>query len=96
MDALKKLVGSVNGSGWLVHLIWTTVLLCGLYWKMHEEVAVLKQTQELQIQAVNQHVSDIFQESVKDRQVLHETDQQLLQADAETRRLLAEVLRRYR
>lgn len=43
-------VERVNGFGWfigvIVNVIWTTIALAGLYWMLHEDVALVKQRQE--------------------------------------------------
>ena len=96
MNVVRRIVGQVNGSGWLLHLLWTTVLLCGVYWKLHEEVAVMRTQHTLEMQAVDQHITDIFNESKADRLSLHQQQVSLAQADAELRGEMIQLLKRVR
>ena len=47
MRAIPEKLNQINGSGWLVGLIvnvvWTTLLMAGAYWKIHESIALLQQ-----------------------------------------------------
>lgn len=80
----EAILKKVNGSGWLVHLIYTTVLIVSFYWQIHEQIAVLQKS----LEAANQHTEDLFKESAADRAILHEDVVQLQAVDAETRTMI--------
>jgi hypothetical protein len=56
MRGLLSKIEQVNGVGWFIgivaNIIWTTLVVAALYWKLHEEVAIIKVNQHQQAEAV--------------------------------------------